>query len=166
MTTAVVEVKKNGRWVRVHETDADGYPESFKGFASAVSAKDVEDYVSRPLSYYDFVYRFDGRQVVYRCGNRGRWKPLRKRILEVMLGRCEAQRALSLERGDKASADDMELSMKFIQEYGMLPWELKSRQDDGPYVIEPDGLPVLADPRYRKFVRKGTDLWRKTRRRR
>lgn len=165
MTTAVVEVKRNGRWVRVHETDADGYPESFTGLASAMSAKDVEDYVSRPLSHYDFVYRFDGRKVVYRCGSRGRWKPLRKLVLEVMLERCKAQRTMHLEAGRTALADDMALAETFIRKYGMLPWELKSGQDD-LYVVEPDGLPVLADPKYRKFVRKGTDLWRKTRRRR
>lgn len=164
MTTAIVEIKRSGRWVRVSETDADGYPESFTGLASAMSAKDVENCVSAPRSHYDFVYRFDGRKVVYRCGNRGRWKPLRKRILEVMLERCKALRAKHLETGRTAQADDMALAETFIREYDMLPWELKSDQDN-LYIIESDGLPVLADPKYRKFVRKGTDLWRKTRRR-
>lgn len=164
MTTAIVEIKKNGHWVRVHETDADGYPDAYTGLASATSAKDVEDYVSKPPSYYDYTYRFDGRKVVYRCGNRGRWKPLRKLILEIMLKRCKVQRAMHLEAGRTALADDMALAETFIRKYDMLPWELKSGPDD-MYVVEPDGLPVLADPKYRKFVRKGTDLWRKTRRR-
>lgn len=163
MTTAVVEIKRNGRWTRIHETDADGYPESFMELASAISAKDVADYVSRPLSYYDFVYRFDGRKVVYRCGNRGRWKPLRKLVLEAALERCKEERAMHLEAGRTAQADDMALAETFIREYDMLPWELKSRQDDGLYVIEPDGLPVLADPKYRRFVRKDTNFLKKVR---
>ena len=164
MTTAVVEIKRGGRWVRVHETDADGYPQSFTGLASATSARDVERYVLRPPSYYDYTYRFDGRKVVCRCGSRGRWRPLRKLVLEIMLKRCESQRAMHLEAGRAALADDMALAARFIREYDMLPWELKSDEND-LYIVEPDGLPVLADPKYRRFVRRGTDLWRKTRRR-